>query len=119
MNEHICEACFQPSHQHDSRCGCGKRHWPPLCCPKCPCGSYDEAHGYCEGSGKSSIKTHAWTVAGVVRGECRECGRLLKIRSTTANLPRHKSSDALRLTLVDRAQARKQARKQARNSDGA
>ena len=45
---HICGICFQDSAEHDSRCyeqGCeGDTHWPALCCPGCPCRSYEEAH---------------------------------------------------------------------------
>jgi hypothetical protein len=47
FGEHLCEWCFQPVSSHDEICGepdpdC--RHFPPLCCPGCPCGSFREAH---------------------------------------------------------------------------
>ena len=42
--EHICSVCFLPGHAHDGECDCGERHWPPLCCPGCDCGSYEESH---------------------------------------------------------------------------
>lgn len=45
---HICGVCFQDSADHDVYCyeeDCEEEtHWPPLCCPDCPCRSYDEAH---------------------------------------------------------------------------
>lgn len=41
-NEHICEVCCRPSHQHDPEVN-GIHYLAPLCCPGCPCGSYEEA----------------------------------------------------------------------------
>lgn len=45
---HYCENCSRPSEEHSQYCHemyCdAKVHYPPLCCPECPCGSYAEAH---------------------------------------------------------------------------
>lgn len=44
MSEHICLVCGRDGHVHDERCDCGSRHWPPVCCPGCPCWSFADAH---------------------------------------------------------------------------
>lgn len=42
---HICEVCLSPSIEHSQSCPCGCATFlSPLCCPGCPCGSYEEAH---------------------------------------------------------------------------
>lgn len=50
MDDHFCEVCFASMHDHLSRCY-GRNdeeeahfHAPALCCPGCPCGSYEEYH---------------------------------------------------------------------------
>lgn len=44
---HVC-ICGTESIYHSDQChagGCEAAwHWPPLCCPDCPCHSYQEAH---------------------------------------------------------------------------
>lgn len=45
---HICLICLQEAGDHSWQChdiNCEQaRHWPPLCCPGCPCESFEEAH---------------------------------------------------------------------------
>lgn len=44
--EHICEVCNLPAGEHTEDCiivGCNG-HWPPLCCPGCPCESFEDVH---------------------------------------------------------------------------
>jgi hypothetical protein len=43
---HPCGVCFLDFAVHPEQCEVieGERHWPPLCCPGCPCGSFEEAH---------------------------------------------------------------------------
>lgn len=42
---HVCTICGQPSGDHDSDCDvCDCAHFPPLCCPGCDCGSFEDAH---------------------------------------------------------------------------
>lgn len=45
---HICEVCSQDSAEHPDQCyepgHIGDVHLPPLCCPGCPCGSFEDAH---------------------------------------------------------------------------
>ena len=47
--DHYCEVCFTSMFDHPERCfGWGDEephyHMTPLCCPGCPCGSFEEAH---------------------------------------------------------------------------
>lgn len=58
--EHECTVCLQPMGQHEMRCEYGEvygperhnsnlgwpfhNHFPPLCCPGCGCGSFEESH---------------------------------------------------------------------------
>lgn len=46
---HRCGVCFQESGAHDEHCYRNPcevgNHWPPLCCPGCPCASFEDAHG--------------------------------------------------------------------------
>ena len=45
---HLCDVCCASSDAHSQHCDselCEDWHWPPLCCPGCLCGSYEEAHG--------------------------------------------------------------------------
>ena len=50
MSGHTCEQCFMDSDDHSQECyepeaDCPQgRHWPALCCPGCPCHSYEDAH---------------------------------------------------------------------------
>lgn len=46
--KHICEVCSQPGHDHTEQCARDHAclHWPPLCCPGCPCRSFEDAHAY-------------------------------------------------------------------------
>lgn len=41
---HTCQECFQAAETHYEECAYGCKHWPPLCCPGCPCGSFARAH---------------------------------------------------------------------------
>ena len=41
---HYCTHCFQPSEYHRGLCEKGDRHFPPLCCRQCCCGSFEIAH---------------------------------------------------------------------------
>lgn len=45
---HACGECGMDSVDHPAECyepDCGiGNHWPSLCCPGCPCLSFEEAH---------------------------------------------------------------------------
>lgn len=45
--EHTCERCFRGAQSHPEDCGTQEErcsHFPALCCPGCPCGSFEAAH---------------------------------------------------------------------------
>lgn len=51
--KHVCGVCFTLSVDHEEDCGTQEdrcEHWPPLCCPGCDCGSFEEAHPELEGA---------------------------------------------------------------------
>lgn len=72
---HVCEVCGHSSTSHDARCnvdGCNPgSHFPPLCCPECPCRSFVEAHAdlyalgplTCVAPGLWRSKDESWTFA--------------------------------------------------------
>lgn len=44
MSDHACTQCFRSFTVHPEECQRGCRHFPPLCCPGCDCGSFERAH---------------------------------------------------------------------------
>lgn len=45
MADHTCTVCFQSFEKHGESCEyCEAKHWPPLCCAGCDCGSFEQAH---------------------------------------------------------------------------
>jgi hypothetical protein len=45
MEIHLCTVCGKSGEDHGERCGCcDELFWPPLCCPGCDCGAFEDAH---------------------------------------------------------------------------